>query len=282
MTKNVSPRGFRGITANVGLKPFDDDFMTIVSAVPARSTAIFTRSRFAGPSVMLSRASALARRSRGIVVLSGNANVATGRAGAEHATEVRTRVARLARIRPHELMIGSTGAIGRPYPMDVVRRGLDAVPWPLAKADFEAAAAAMMTGDTHAKSVHLRCGNARLVGIAKGGGVAEHDRATLLAFFFSDADLPLEGMDDIFQRVMARTFHGSSIETDTATSDTAALFTNGLAGPVKWADFEPALDDAALCLAHQIASENEPSEERLVPDLPTAETALAIEDASMS
>ena len=115
---DASPRGFAGITGNIGLKKTDDDFMAVISKVPTRSVAIFTRSRFAGPSVILSRASASARCARGVIVLSGNANVATGPAGAEHATEVRRRVAKLAGVRAADLMIGSTGTIGQPYPMD--------------------------------------------------------------------------------------------------------------------------------------------------------------------
>lgn len=76
----VAPRGFRSATRNMGLKDSGDDFAVVVSEVPARSAAVFTRSRFAGPSVVLSRASAAAQRSRGMVVLSRNANVATGAA----------------------------------------------------------------------------------------------------------------------------------------------------------------------------------------------------------
>ena len=260
---DVSPRGFAGITASLGLKEDDDDFMAVVSKVPTRSAAILTRSRFAGPSVVLSRASASGRCSRGIVVLSGNANVATGPVGAEHATEVRTRVAKLAGVRAADLMISSTGIIGRPYPMDLIRRGLDNMPRPFPRPDFEAAAAAMMTTEMRRKSIRLRCGDAAVVGIAKGGGRVEHDRATLLAFFFTDADLPLDELDPIFGRVMSETFNALHFETDTATSDTAALFANGLAGPVRPADFELVLYDAALHLARQIASENEGATKRV-------------------
>ncbi|MFI9274562.1 hypothetical protein ACIGXM_28210 [Kitasatospora sp. NPDC052896] len=53
------PKGFRSRTANLGLKEGGaDDFALVVSEVPAVSAAVFTRSRWAGPSVRLSRASA--------------------------------------------------------------------------------------------------------------------------------------------------------------------------------------------------------------------------------
>lgn len=63
----------------MGLKDVADDFAVVVSAVPAASAAVFTKSRFAGPSVLLSRADAARQDARGMVVISRNANVATGK-----------------------------------------------------------------------------------------------------------------------------------------------------------------------------------------------------------
>ncbi|MEW2546641.1 bifunctional glutamate N-acetyltransferase/amino-acid acetyltransferase ArgJ [Streptomyces sp. NPDC047002] len=253
----LRPRGFRGVSANMGLKDVDDDFTTVVSEVPARSAAVFTRSRFAGPSVLLSREAAARHDARGMVVLSRNANVATGRAGAEHAEEVRGRVAAIAGVEPEQLVIGSTGVIGRPYPMDRIRAGLDGLARPLPEADYAAAAAAMMTTDTHPKYFSVPCGDAVVTGIAKGVGMMEPNMATLLTFFFTDADVPADTLDALFRRVMDRTFNALSIDTDTSTSDTAAVFANGLAGPVDPAAFEEALYACALHLVRDIASDGE-------------------------
>ncbi|MEU4118784.1 bifunctional glutamate N-acetyltransferase/amino-acid acetyltransferase ArgJ [Kitasatospora sp. NPDC028055] len=253
----VAPRGFRAVTTNMGLKDVEDDFAAVVSEVPCRSAAVFTRSRFAGPSVVLSRGAAALGACRGMVVLSRNANVATGRTGADNAAEVRDRVAGIVGIPPEELVIASTGVIGRPYPMDGIRAGLSTLNWPFPEADYTAAAKAIMTTDTRHKEVRVRCGDAVLVGIAKGVGMIEPDMATLLTFFFTDADLPADQLDALFRRVMDRTFNALSIDTDTSTSDTAALFANGLAGPVDPAAFEQALYECALHLVREIASDGE-------------------------
>ncbi|MEU9043597.1 MULTISPECIES: bifunctional glutamate N-acetyltransferase/amino-acid acetyltransferase ArgJ [unclassified Kitasatospora] len=255
--QTATPRGFRAITANLGLKDVEDDFAAIISEVPCRSAAVFTQSRFAGPSVILSRAAATLHHSRGMVVLARNANVATGRAGAENAAEVRRRVAEIAGVSPDELVIGSTGMIGRPYPMESIRAGLNAMTWPFPEADYRAAAKAIMTTDTRPKHVHVRCGDAVLVGIAKGVGMIEPNMATLLTFFFTDADIPTAELDALFRRVMDKTFNALSIDTDTSTSDTAAIFANGLAGPVDPAAFEQALYECALHLVRDIASDGE-------------------------
>jgi len=251
------PRGFRSYSANMGLKDTAHDFTVVVSEVPAVSAAVFTKSRFAGPSVVLSRADAALGRSRGMVVVSRNANVATGKVGAAHAEEVRRLAAEKAGVRPEELVIGSTGVIGRPYPIESIREGIARMPTPLPPADFEAAAAAIMTTDTRSKSVSLRCGDAVVVGIAKGVGMIEPHMATLLTFFFTDAELEAERLDAVFRRVVDKTFNALSIDTDTSTSDTAAVFANGLAGPVDEAEFEQVLYEAALALVRNIASDGE-------------------------
>ncbi len=251
------PRGYRSYTANMGLKDQAHDFALVVSEVPAVSAAVFTKSRFAGPSVRLSRDDAPRRASRGMVVVSRNANVATGKVGAAHAEEVRRLAAQRAGVAPEELVIGSTGVIGRPYPIESLRDGIARIPQPLPAADFESAAAAIMTTDTRAKSVHLRCGEAVIVGIAKGVGMIEPNMATLLTFFFTDAEIAADRLDAVFRRVIDRTFNALSIDTDTSTSDTAAVFANGLAGPVDEAEFERVLHQAALTLVRDIASDGE-------------------------
>lgn len=245
------------MSRNMGLKDVEDDFTAVVSEVPARSAAVFTRSRFSGPSVVLSRAAASRRSGRGMVVLARNANVATGRAGAEHAAEVRRRVAEIVGIDPEDLVIASTGVIGRPYPMESIRAGLDSLAWPFPEADFAASAKAMMTTDTRPKCFSVRCGQAVITGIAKGVGMIEPNMATLLTFFFTDADVPADELDAVFRRVVDRTFNALSIDTDTSTSDTAAIFANGLAGAVDPAAFEAALYECALHLVRDVASDGE-------------------------
>ncbi|MFW6638750.1 bifunctional glutamate N-acetyltransferase/amino-acid acetyltransferase ArgJ [Nocardiopsis algeriensis] len=252
-----TPAGFRGVAGNIGIKDPNDDFFAVVSEVPAHVSAVFTQSRFAGPSVLLSREAAADGSARGVTVIARNANVATGRTGEDNARELQERVARAAGVRPDEILVASTGVIGRPYPMDRVRAHLDALPDEFPPADLERAAAAMMTTDTHPKIASARVGDAVVTGIAKGVGMIEPDMATMLAWFFTDAELEQPVLDEVFRRVVDRTFNALSIDTDTSTSDSAAIFANGLAGPVDAAAFEEALYGVALRLVRMIASDGE-------------------------
>ncbi|MFI1002577.1 bifunctional glutamate N-acetyltransferase/amino-acid acetyltransferase ArgJ [Streptomyces galbus] len=253
-----TPQGFVVHTAPVGLaEDGRDDFTVLASTVPATVSAVFTRSRFSGPSVRLSRESAADGRARGVVVLARNANVATGEEGERNAREVRASVARAIGVQDDDLLIASTGVIGRQYPMPRIRAHLEELSWPFPDGGFDRAARAIMTTDTRPKLVRVQAGPATLVGIAKGVGMLEPDMATLLTFFATDARLDPAEQDRIFRRVMDRTFNAVSIDTDTSTSDTAVLFANGLAGEVDPEEFERALHRAALALVKDIASDGE-------------------------
>ncbi|MEW2530351.1 bifunctional glutamate N-acetyltransferase/amino-acid acetyltransferase ArgJ [Streptomyces sp. NPDC047071] len=252
-----SPQGFRVHHGRVGIKEAGPDFAVIASEVPATVSAVFTRSRFAGPSVLISREAVADRSARGVVVLSGNANVATGAEGHQDAEEVRRGVAASIGADENDVLIASTGLIGHRYPMPRVRSHVASLRWPFPGADFDAAATAIMTTDTRPKVHRARCGDATLVGIAKGVGMMEPDMATLLTFFCTDAQVGPVVLDDVFRRVMDRTFNALSIDTDTSTSDTAAVLANGLAGPVDLVAFEEALDAVALALVKDIARDGE-------------------------
>ena len=251
------PAGFRGLAGNIGIKDPHDDFFVVVSEVPAHASAVFTRSRFAGPSVVRSRSAAADGNVRGVVTLARNANVATGAEGEAHAREVQELAAAAAGVPVDEMIVASTGVIGRPYPMDKIRSTFDGLSSPLPAADLDRSAAAMMTTDTRPKTASARVGEATVTGIAKGVGMVEPDMATMLAWFFTDAEIDRSTLDAVFRRVVDRTFNALSIDSDTSTSDSAAVFANGLAGPVGTEAFEEALYGVALQLVRMIASDGE-------------------------
>jgi len=258
----LAPRGFRVVTANLGIKDDSTDFCLVVSDTPAAAAGVYTQSRFAGPSVDLSRAVTATGSAQGVVVVSKNANVANGAQGVADAAELQRLAAGVAGIASGSLAVASTGVIGRTYPMDRVRSGIAGVSLPGEPADADAflsAAEAIMTTDTHAKlaSAVVADSSATIVGIAKGVGMIEPNMATLLTYFFTDAALPADELDAVFRRVVATTFNALSIDTDTSTSDSAVVLANGAAGAVAPAAFEAALHDVALRLVLMIAADGE-------------------------
>ena len=258
------PHGFSCHVANIGVKDDTDDLVVIATERPVAAAGMFTTSRFAGPSVTLSREHLADHRARAVVVISKNANVANGARGIADARELSERVAQRLGCDPTDVVVASTGVIGRPYPMDDIRAGLDAIPTALrgATADADRAARGIMTTDTVPKTATatIGAGPARVVGIAKGVGMIEPDMATLITVLLTDAEVPADDLDLVFRRVIDRTFNCVSIDTDTSTSDTAVVLASGAAGPVDLEQFEVALHEVALSLTKQVARDGEGAE----------------------
>ena len=253
------PRGFTHHVANIGIKDGTDDFVVVTADRPVPCSALFTTSRFAGPSVTISREHVANGRAQAVVVISKNSNVATGAAGRDDALEVASTVAARLGAAPDDIVITSTGVIGRRYPIDRVRAGIAALPSSPDGTDATAAAIGMMTTDTVPKvaCASVAGSGARVVGMAKGVGMIEPDMATHISLVFTDAAVASDRLDDVFRRVVDRTFNCVSIDTDTSTSDSSVVLASGVAGAVDLDAFEQALDAVCLDLTKQIARDGE-------------------------
>ena len=117
------PSGFACHVTNVGVKDTTDDFTVVVAPGGATAAGVFTKSRFAGPSVVISRRNVADGAARAVVVVSKNANVANGDQGTRDAEELVAAVADRLGVEPGDVIVASTGVIGRPYPMDRIRAG---------------------------------------------------------------------------------------------------------------------------------------------------------------
>jgi glutamate N-acetyltransferase / amino-acid N-acetyltransferase len=253
------PLGFHSHVANIGVKDDTDDFVVITAGHAVPVAGVFTRSRFAGPSVTLSRAQIADGQAHAVVVISKNANVATGPGGHSDAVEIAQRVAARLGCEPTDVVITSTGVIGRRYPIDRIRSGIDALPDVLTSDDAIGPARGMMTTDTAPKLAEavVAGSTARIVGMAKGVGMIEPDMATHISLLFTDAQLTSTELDAAFRRVVDLTFNCVSVDTDTSTSDSSVIMASGVAGRVDLEAFEAALHDVALDLTKQIARDGE-------------------------
>lgn len=278
------PRGFGCHVANIGVKDDTDDFVVIAADGPVPAAGVFTRSRFVGPSVTISRRNLADGAARAVVVISKNANVANGPEGHADAEELVEAVAARLGCAATDVLVASTGVIGRRYPMDRVLSGVSAVPAAPAGVDAAAAARGIMTTDTVEKvaAVTVGDGPACVVGIAKGVGMIEPDMATMIAVLLTDAEVNAADLDATFRRVVDRTFNCVSVDTDTSTSDTAVVLASGAAGPVAADELEAALGAVAESLTKQIARDGEGAEtliEVLVDEARDAEQAKRVAKA---
>ena len=131
------------------------------------------------------------------------------------------------------------------------------------------AASAIMTTDTKPKVAYEECkiGNKliKISAIAKGSGMICPNMATMLAFIFTDANIPSVFLKAILKKVIATTFNSITVDGDTSTNDMVAIFSTGKAKNAKiynvldpkLQDFEKALHRLSLNLAKQIVVDGE-------------------------
>ena len=207
---------------------------------------------------------------RAVVCNSGNANAFTGRAGETAAAHTAELIGEELGIDPDRVYLASTGVIGETLPEDALTAGLPQLVAGLDAANartWEDAAAAIRTTDTFSKGAAARVEGtaAHIAGIAKGSGMIAPDMATMLAFVFTDLAVAPDILQGALSRSVARSFNRITVDSDTSTSDTVLLFATGeqiddeivSVDDDRHNDFQDALDEVMVDLAHQIVRDGE-------------------------
>jgi glutamate N-acetyltransferase/amino-acid N-acetyltransferase len=261
-------RGFRYAGVHSGIRPDPErlDLALIVSERPASAAGVFTQNRVCAAPVQVCRERLPSADACGIVICSGNANACTGRRGLEDARSMTERAARALGQRSEQILVCSTGVIGRPLPMAAITSGIDKAARNLA-GDAEAlsrAAHAILTTDTRIKvstrTVSLDRADVRLTGFAKGAAMIGPNMATLLAFVMTDACVTRDDLARLAARATDRSFNRVSVEGHTSTNDSLIFLANGAGTPLRGGDLGRLADGAtAVCadLARAIAADAE-------------------------
>jgi len=252
------PRGYRTFITNAGIKDTHLDLGVVASEVPASAAAIFTKNQVKGNPVKVGMKHIQAGKISAVVVNSKNSNVATGKQGYDDCITICKSVATELKVPLTQVFPSSTGVIGRRLPANKITAALKGLGKNLKRpADLEGFANAIMTTDTFPKFAMRKIGNATLVGVAKGSGMIEPNMATMLSYFFTDAQLPAATLKRILKAGAEPTFNSLSVDTDTSTSDTVLVMANGLAGKVNEKAFTAAFNEVALELTRMLARDGE-------------------------
>ncbi len=287
--------GVRLGAAAAGIRYQGRTDLVLAELAPGTTAAgVFTRSKCPGIPVDWCRAALQNGRARALVVNAGNANVFTGRAGAEAARASAEAAAGLVGCKPDEVMLASTGVIGEVLPyarLTAALPGLHAALRPDAWAD---AARGIMTTDTFPKAAvrTARIGDTEITiqGIAKGSGMIAPDMATMLCFVFTDAKVPASALQPLLRKGVDASFNCTTVDSDTSTSDTVLLFATGQAkhpripaegGPLL-RSFRAALADLLLDLALQVVRDGEGAQKLVRIDVTGAVSKGSAKRVAMS
>src|ERR1035437_1089346 len=123
------PQGFRFSATIAGIKASGRSDLALAEAPHgASAAAVFTRNRLAAAPLVVDRAhlKRSAGRVRAVIVNSGNANCATGKAGIATAETVCRELGNLLEVSPEFIFPSSTGIIGVPLPAERIVNALPA------------------------------------------------------------------------------------------------------------------------------------------------------------
>jgi glutamate N-acetyltransferase/amino-acid N-acetyltransferase len=265
------PLGFSFSAGTAGLKVSGRPDLALAEAAGgATAAALFTKNRVVAAPVQVGRAALLSTggRVRAVVVNSGNANCATGRAGILACERVCRETGRLFGVPAAEIFPSSTGIIGVRLPAEKIHAGLPQLIAARSRSQrgVFAFAHAIMTTDTRPKIASAQFQSAAkqvtILGIAKGAGMIHPRLATMLVYLFTDVAASSRELRLLLREACDQSLNCMSIDGDTSTNDTVLLLASGASGArARDARTRKKLSAAlaAVCqsLAEQIVSDGE-------------------------
>ena len=267
----TAPLGFEAIGIAAGIKKGKKDMALLYSKELCEAAGTFTTNVVKAAPVKWDQKVVYEEKcARAVVVNSGIANACTGAEGYQCCQETAQAAAEVLGIKVSQVLVASTGVIGKQLPMDVMKNGIQTMA-PMLSGSREAgtlAAQAIMTTDTVKKeiAVEIELGGrtVTLGGMSKGSGMIHPNMCTMLAFITTDAAIDQPLLQKALSASVADTYNMISVDGDTSTNDTCLVLANGLAGNSRITEenqdyqvFCEALNWVNTWLAKQMAADGE-------------------------
>jgi glutamate N-acetyltransferase/amino-acid N-acetyltransferase len=269
--KPVMPKGFKCASKNCGIKPSGNDLSVFYSEVRADAAGIFTKNQFPGAPVILGREILQKGSLQAIIVNSKVSNVGTGSQGIENARRMAAAVSKEFNIPADEVIMSSTGVIGKQLPIELIENGVRGISQIL-EDDPLVGAKGIMTTDTYPKALSLSVEDAVITVVGKGAGMIEPNMATMLVYIFTDADIESPLLDEMLRGAADRSFNMLSVDTDTSTSDTCIIMANGMSGKTDEKRFREALSFSCIEMTKMLARDGEGATKLLTATVTGAKT----------
>lgn len=228
-------QGFTASAVAAGLKKEKAlDLALIFSEKEAAAAGVFTNNKVKAAPVLISREHIAEGKARAIVANAGNANACNGKTGLDDARRTTELLAGALGLRPKEVLVASTGVIGKPMNMEAISNAVPSLVEALSPEGIPLAAQAIMTTDSFPKMSGFggRAGDRpyRILGISKGAGMIMPDMATMLSFILTDISADASYLKEVLVSSVETTFNRISVDGDTSTNDTVFILANGMAG----------------------------------------------------
>jgi glutamate N-acetyltransferase / amino-acid N-acetyltransferase len=253
------PEGIRCGAVAAGIK-YEGvlDFTVVKLDSPGSAAAVFTRSLCPSYAVLYGREALADGRAQVLAVVSKNANVFTPHGEADTRTMAGWLSQELG-VEPGDIVPSCTGVIGVALPMEKIKAAIHGISAKLRPGALDDAASAILTTDHGPKVCSVRVGDLVVCAMCKGAGMIEPNMATMLVYFFTNADVDGRELHAILAGAVDRTFNALTVDSDTSTSDTVAIFSTRAVplDEARRADFADAVRAMSIKLARDIVAQSE-------------------------
>jgi len=267
--KAILPLYFKANATSCGIKRSGKaDLAILYSILPAKASCQFTSNKIQAAPVKINKKYLKSGKNfQAIIINSGNANAFTGAAGLKDAEETTKAVAEMLSLKKNEVLVNSTGIIGKRLPVLKIKAAVLPLAKGLSVSGIDAAAKAIMTTDTFAKSISVKFNigskTITVCGIAKGAGMIAPNMATMLCFILTDAKITQDALDKTLDMCVDDTFNCITVDGCMSTNDSVMVLANGAAenslidSDKNFAVFLKALKTVCLRLAKLIVKDAE-------------------------
>ena len=285
-----APKGFvaGGIRCGIKKSGTKNDLALLFCKVPCAAAAVYTKNKVFGAPITVTRRNLENGVAQALVCNSGNANSCNSD-GVYVAEEMCRMTAEALHVKPTDVIIGSTGVIGQPLPLDRVAEGIKNLAPNLTRDGAHDAQIAIMTTDLAPKetAIAFEIGGVTVTigAMAKGSGMIRPNMATMLSFITTDCAITAPMLEKALRLTVDDTYNMVSVDGDTSTNDMVSVMASGLAGnaPIdaEGADFDAfakGLKVVAERIARMIAADGEGATKLLeiavsgAPDVAVART----------
>ncbi len=237
----TAAKGFQAASTAAGIKYKDKkDMALIFCEVPCRVAGTFTQNVVkAAPVQWDMHVVNDSRQAQAVVINAGIANACTGEEGMGICHATAHKIKDILEVPMDEVLVASTGVIGKQIPLDRIVAGIEAMA-PALSDTLESglgAARAIMTTDTKEKEAAVTvdlCGKTVTIGgMCKGSGMIHPNMCTMLSFVTTDAAISQELLAKALRCDVEDTYNMISVDGDTSTNDTCLLLASGMAGNVE-------------------------------------------------
>ncbi len=231
----TAAQGFRAAGVSAGIKRSrKPDVALIAAARPVTAAGVFTVNTVKAAPVLISMERLRRGKSMAVLMNSGCANCMTGEPGYRDALALGRSVAHELGIAEQDVLLASTGLIGRRLPVARIARVIPALAMGLSRAQHGAAAQAILTTDRLPKEAAVAAKVAgrtvRVGGMAKGAGMIQPWMATMLCTITTDAAIAPSLLKRLLQHAAMRTFNRITVDGDMSTNDCVFMLASGDSG----------------------------------------------------